>query len=92
MELKAGETIAPDSLMQGISEILTNRSWVINDLLQQRLPTLTSFSVLVADLQDSIRICAELPPEEYFELVNSIWKCMDIATIPVTEIIDMAKS
>jgi class 3 adenylate cyclase/DNA-binding transcriptional MerR regulator len=66
-----------DSLMQGISEILTNRSWVINDLLQQRLPTLTSFSVLVADLQDSIRICAELPPEEYFELVNSIWKCME---------------
>jgi adenylate cyclase len=66
-----------DSLMQGISEILTNRSWVINDLLRQRLPTLTSFSVLVADLQDSIRICAELPPEEYFELVNSIWKCME---------------
>lgn len=66
-----------DSLMQGISEILTNRSWVINDLLQQRLPTLTTFSVLVADLQDSIRICAELPPEEYFELVNSIWKCME---------------
>jgi adenylate cyclase len=66
-----------DNLMQGIAEILTNRSWVINDLLQQRLPTLTSFSVLVADLQDSIRICAELPPEEYFELVNSIWKCME---------------
>jgi adenylate cyclase len=66
-----------DSFMQGISEILTNRSWVINDLLQQRLPTMTSFSVLVADLQDSIRICAELPPEEYFELVNAIWKCME---------------
>jgi len=66
-----------DNLMQGISEILTNRSWIINDLLQQRLPTLTSFSVLVADLQESIRICAELPPEEYFELVNSIWKCME---------------
>jgi adenylate cyclase len=66
-----------DSVMQGISEILTNRSWVINDLLQQRLPTMTSFSVLVADLQDSIRICAELPPEEYFELINNIWKCME---------------
>jgi len=66
-----------DSLMQGITEIMTNRSWVINDLLQQRLPTLTTFSVLVADLQDSIRICAELPPEEYFELVNNIWKCME---------------
>lgn len=66
-----------NSLMQGITEILTNRSWIINDLLQQRLPTLTTFSVIVADLQDSIRICAELPPEEYFELVNNIWKCME---------------
>jgi adenylate cyclase len=66
-----------NSFMQGITEILTNRSWVINDLLQQRLPTLTTFSVIVADLQDSIRICAELPPEEYFELVNNIWKCME---------------
>jgi class 3 adenylate cyclase len=31
----------------------------------------------VADLQDSVRICAELPPEEYFELINQIWKCME---------------
>ena len=27
----------------------------------------------VADLQDSVKICAELPPDEYFELINQIW-------------------
>jgi len=32
---------------------------------------------LFADLQDSVRICAELPPEEYFELINQMWKTME---------------
>jgi class 3 adenylate cyclase len=41
------------------------------------MPTLTSFCVLVADLQDSSRICAELAPEEYFDLINEIWKTME---------------
>jgi adenylate cyclase len=27
----------------------------------------------VADLQSSVKICSELPPEEYFELINAIW-------------------
>jgi class 3 adenylate cyclase/DNA-binding transcriptional MerR regulator len=35
-----------------------------------------SYGVLVADLQNSVRICAELPPEEYFELINQIWACV----------------
>ncbi|MCX5837580.1 MAG: adenylate/guanylate cyclase domain-containing protein [Deltaproteobacteria bacterium] len=35
------------------------------------------FSVLVADLQDSVRICAELPPEEYFSLIHQIWKYVE---------------
>ncbi len=50
---------------------------MLRELLQQPLPTLVSFSVLVADLQDSARICAELPPEEYFELINSMWKLLE---------------
>ena len=33
--------------------------------------------MLVADLQGSVRICAELPPEEYFELINSMWKLLE---------------
>lgn len=54
-------------------EILSRRHQVIHDLLERRLPFLTHVAVLVADLQDSTRICAELPPEEYFALVNEIW-------------------
>jgi class 3 adenylate cyclase len=61
----------------GNSEFLSNRETVVRDLLQQRLPTLVSFSVLVADLQNSVRICAELPPEEYFELINSMWRILE---------------
>ncbi|MFY9329795.1 MAG: adenylate/guanylate cyclase domain-containing protein, partial [Georgfuchsia sp.] len=39
-------------------------------------PVLTSLAVLVADLQNSVKICSELPPEEYFELINEIWAAM----------------
>ena len=69
--------VPADKMMQGIVELLSRRGRIIQDLLKQRMPTLVSFSVLVADLQDSIRICAELPPEEYFRLINEIWKCME---------------
>lgn len=62
---------------EGISHLLSSRTSVINDLLRQRMPTLVSFCVLVADLQNSVRICAELPPEEYFELINQIWACVE---------------
>jgi class 3 adenylate cyclase/DNA-binding transcriptional MerR regulator len=62
-----------ESSPQGIMDLFSCRSKVINDLLRQRMPTLVSFCVLVADLQNSVRICAELPPEEYFELINQIW-------------------
>ncbi len=47
----------------------------LNVLLRQHTPALTFFCVLVIDLQDSTRLCAELPPEEYFELVNQLWNC-----------------
>ena len=66
-----------DKAESGIAELLSDRETVVRNLLQQRLPTLVSFSVLVADLQSSVRICAELPPEEYFELINSMWKILE---------------
>jgi adenylate cyclase len=66
-----------ETAQSGIAEFLSDRETVVRDLLQQRLPTLVSFSVLVADLQNSVRICAELPPEEYFELINSMWKILE---------------
>lgn len=53
--------------------LLSRRDMVIRNLLSKRLPVLTELAVLVADLQDSVKICSELPADEYFELINQIW-------------------
>jgi class 3 adenylate cyclase/DNA-binding transcriptional MerR regulator len=55
---------------------LSRRDQVIHSLLSKRLPVLTPLAVLVADLQGSVRICSELPPDEYFALINQIWATM----------------
>ncbi len=57
--------------------LLSRRDEVIRDLVRRRLPMLTHLVVLVADLQESVCICSELPPEEYFELINQIWSAME---------------
>ena len=55
---------------------LSRRDQVIQSLLNKRLPVMTQLAVLVADLQNSSRICSELPPDEYFALINQIWGTM----------------
>jgi adenylate cyclase len=55
---------------------LGKRDQVIRSLLSKRLPVLTPLAVIVADLQNSMRICSELPPDEYFALINQIWATM----------------
>ncbi len=55
-------------------DFLSKRNHVINELLKKRKPYLTNVTVMVADVQNSIRICSELPAEEYFELINNIWQ------------------
>ncbi len=65
-----------DDLMRDVIGLLSRRGKIIGDLMNQRMPSLISFCVLVADLQDSSRICAELPPEEYFELIRDMWLSM----------------
>jgi class 3 adenylate cyclase/DNA-binding transcriptional MerR regulator len=55
-------------------DFLRKRNHVINELLKKRKPYLTNVTVMVADVQNSTRICSELPAEEYFELINSIWQ------------------
>lgn len=55
-------------------EFLSKRNYVINELLKNRKPYLTNVAVMVADVQNSTRICSELPAEEYFELINDIWQ------------------
>lgn len=57
--------------------LLARRDIVIRDLLKKRRPYLTPLTILVADLQESVKICAELPPEEYFELINDLWGAME---------------
>ena len=61
---------------ESLLEFLSRRDVVIRNLLRRRLPVLTQLAVLVADLQNSVKICSELPPEEYFELINEIWSTM----------------
>ncbi len=59
--------------MDPILDFLTGRQQVITDLLMHRLPALCSMAVLVADLQNSVKISADLPPDEYFKLITEIW-------------------
>ena len=61
---------------QGLTEFITRRAMVVRNLLRKQLPVLTPLAVLLADLQGSVRICSELPPDEYFELINEIWSTM----------------
>lgn len=66
------DTTSNDAMVQ----LLSRRDEVIRSLLRRRLPVLTDLAVMVADLQSSVTICSELPPEEYFELINEIWSTM----------------
>lgn len=59
-----------------IRQFLFNRQRLISELLGQRMPSMVSLCVLVADMQDSVKISAELPPFEYFELINQLWKTL----------------
>ncbi len=61
---------------QAVAALLSRRDVVIRDILKNRRPYFTKLAVLVADLESSVRICAELPPDEYFELINEVWHGM----------------
>lgn len=65
----------PESTISNdLKAILSRREELIQDLLTHRMPSLLSLCVLVADLQDSVKISVELPPSEYFELINGLWQ------------------
>ena len=53
---------------------LAQRNQVIRELLRRRKPYLSHVAVMVADLQNSVRLCSELPADEYFQLINDIWQ------------------
>lgn len=69
--------LQPESdVSDAIVSVLSRRDELIRSLLRRKLPVLTDLAVMVADLQGSVTICSELPPEEYFELINEIWTTM----------------
>lgn len=49
----------------------------IDHARRSRPPVLTDVAVLVAGLQHSTTIWSELPPEDYFALINQIWATVD---------------
>jgi class 3 adenylate cyclase len=72
-----GKEIARREASVGDIEQAGDLSLSDHKFLKQRVPVLVSFSVLVAKLQDSVRICAEMPPDEHFVLIHQIWECME---------------
>jgi len=62
-----------DGMNSSLLSMLNQRERIIGDLLKHRMPSLVSLCVLIADLQDSVRISAELLPAQYFELINGLW-------------------
>ena len=66
--------IPVDSVNTTLLDMLSQRRRVINELLKNRMPSLVSLCVLIADLQNSTKISAELLPAQYFELINELWQ------------------
>ena len=64
-------------LLDPIMDLLLGREKVVRDLMLNKMPSFCSLCVLVADLQNSVKISADLPPAEYFELVSQIWSRME---------------
>lgn len=69
--------VSTDNAAEDVTKLFAHRERIINELLKQRLPSLVSLCVLVADVQDSVKISAELLPEEYFDLINQIRRSLD---------------
>jgi len=68
--------VPTDSINNALLKMLSQRGKIINELLKNRMPSLVSLCALVADLQDSVKISAELLPGQYFELINELWQAV----------------
>ncbi len=67
-----------DADSNALLQLLSQRNHVIREIMKNRKPFLTNLVTMVADLQNSVQICAELPADEYFELINGVWQCAEI--------------
>jgi len=68
--------VPTDSVNTSLLHMLSQRGKIINELLKNRMPSLVSLCVLIADLQESVKISAELLPAHYFELINELWQAV----------------
>lgn len=68
--------VPSDSINTVLLDMLSQRDKIISELMRNRMPSLVSLCVLIADLQDSTKICAELLPAQYFELINELWQAV----------------
>ena len=66
----------PDPTPRPAADSLLPAQQPVPDARRKR-PVLANVAVLVAGLQHSTGIWSELPPEEYFELINDIWATAD---------------
>ncbi|MFC1844745.1 adenylate/guanylate cyclase domain-containing protein [Thermodesulfobacteriota bacterium] len=66
--------VPADNVNSALMDMLSQRGKVINELLRNKMPSLVSLGVLIADLQNSTKISAELLPAQYFELINELWQ------------------
>lgn len=72
-ENRSGDVAKNKPILKDEDVVSISEKSTTQDLLKRNMPIPLSFSVLAADLQDPIRICAEMEPEEYLKLINQIW-------------------
>ncbi|NPC54146.1 adenylate/guanylate cyclase domain-containing protein [Caenimonas soli] len=66
-----------DAGLLEVSTLLAPSVQSVGDAGHRQAPALTQVAVLAAELQQASRLWSELPPEEYFELINEIWLTVD---------------
>ncbi len=59
---------------ESVLHSLAARDRILGELYKSRRPRFVPMCVLVAELDEWARIRAELPTEEYFELIDQIWR------------------
>jgi hypothetical protein len=68
--------VPQDEVDPSVLEFISRRHIVISNLMRKQIPAYTALIELTAELHDAARLRAELPVDEYFELINEIWSAM----------------
>jgi adenylate cyclase len=67
----------PAGIQKGnLAEVLARRSRIANTVMNRGNPHFAALSILVASLQDGQSVSADMPCEEFFSLIDEIWRCL----------------